>query len=93
MKKVILGIIIGFLLSLTTTIYASNAINAILIQAKIIINGEQKDLPSKMPIFSYNGSTYVPLRYLAENMDATVGYDSNTTTITVNHSGNGQTFG
>ena len=57
-------------------------------QIKILVNGEEfkpKDVNGNdVLVFAYNGTTYAPLRALAEAYGLVVGYDSAANTATVN---------
>lgn len=48
----------------------------------IKINNVSK-MPKQEP-FTYNGTTYVPLRYISDNLGAEVGWDAKTQIITIN---------
>lgn len=54
---------------------------------KLEINGNNTELTDangkKVEPFTYNGTTYVPIRAVAENMGSYVGYDANTKTAIV----------
>ena len=50
-----------------------------------MVNGKQVKLDA--PPFIQNGRTFVPLRFIGENLDATVGYDAKTQTITIVYPG------
>ncbi len=81
MKKILLGIAIGIFLTVSTTVYASDSIQALLFPAKIKINGQEKKLDSEYQILNVNGHAYVPIRYVAENIGINIGYDDNSRTI------------
>ncbi|KRE57451.1 stalk domain-containing protein [Paenibacillus sp. Soil750] len=68
MKKFILGLLIGIGLAMTTAVFASESIQALLFPAKIKINGQEKKLDSEYQILNVNGHAYVPIRYVAENL-------------------------
>jgi len=93
-KFIILGLIIGILLSGSVVFAANNEYLLSLFQAKIIVNGIEK-LGSDKPFqyfngqtyvptsLIYNGTTYVPLRFFSEALDQPVKYESKTKTIYV----------
>ncbi|HWO95590.1 stalk domain-containing protein [Paenibacillus ehimensis] len=81
MKKILLGMIIGTLLTVSTTLYASSSIQAIIFPAKIKVNGQEKHLDDGYQILNVNGHAYVPIRYVAENTGINVGYDDVSQTI------------
>jgi hypothetical protein len=84
MKKFILGIVCGVALTATTAVYASDTIQAYLFPAKFVINGETKNLDG-YDTLNYKGSTYVPIRFIAESMGSKVAYEDATKTITVDN--------
>lgn len=84
MKKFILGLTCGIVLMASTAVYASNTIQAYLFSAKFVINGQDKTPPGDQ-VLNYNGSVYVPVRYVAENLGETVAYDDVSKTITIDN--------
>ena len=83
---------------LTTAIVGSISISALAASGamtisvdpiNIQVNGETfapKDVNGKsVPVFAYNGTTYAPLRALAEAYGLEVGYDANSNMATVNN--------
>ncbi|MCY9696084.1 stalk domain-containing protein [Paenibacillus alginolyticus] len=85
MKKFVLGLICGIGLTATTAVYAADTIQAYLFPAKFVFNGQDKELNSEYTTLNYNGHAYVPIRFVAENMGATVGYDDELKKITVDY--------
>lgn len=73
MKKFILGLIVGAVIFSGTRINASDVLNVVLFPAKLIINGEPVTMSDGV-ILNYNGSAYVPVRFVAESLNARVGY-------------------
>lgn len=67
MKKVVLGIVIGFALSIVSTIYAEPTVQYILTKVNypIVVDGKVYQ-GNNNPVLNYNGTTYVPLRAVAE---------------------------
>jgi hypothetical protein len=55
---------------------------AVLFPVKYLIHGETKTPDATL---NYNGRAYVPIRFLAENMNEVVTYDEKTKTITVDN--------
>lgn len=81
MKKVLLGMAIGMLLTVSTAVYASDGIQALIFPVKIKINGQEKQLMDDYQILNVDGHAYVPIRYVAENVGINVGYDDVNQTI------------
>lgn len=80
MKKK-LALLAGTLaLSFSIGVYAENKVN-------LIINGKKIDTDIQI----VNGSSYVPLRVVSENLGANVQWDANTKTITITSPGNAGT--
>lgn len=83
MKKFILGLIVGICIAVPASLYAENVqqitayINP---DVKITVEGEP--LVLEEPAILYNQRTYLPLRWVAENvMGMTVGWDQETQTV------------
>jgi len=60
MKKIIVGVIIGFIISFSVQTFASEAITALRATFDVYVAGQK--LNTDKPILSVNGSTYLPLR-------------------------------
>ena len=50
-------------------------------EATLVFNGEEKALPEGQSLFIYNGSSYVPVRFLAESVGTEIGWDPTTKTV------------
>jgi len=85
MKKFFVGVVVGAVLATGTTVAASDSLKAMLFPVKLVINGETKETSSEVPVVNINGSTYVPLRFMAEAMDATVGWQEESQTVKVDY--------
>lgn len=94
LKPFVVGIIVGTLISGSAVFAANNDYVLSLFQAKIVINGAEKQGSDKpFQYFNgqtyvptsliYNGTTYVPLRFFSEALDQPVKYETKTTTIFV----------
>jgi len=59
LKKFLLGLTCGIVLTATTAVYASNTINAILFPAKYIFNGQEKKLDSEYVTLNMNSESTV----------------------------------
>ncbi|MBU5677761.1 copper amine oxidase N-terminal domain-containing protein [Alkaliphilus sp. MSJ-5] len=80
------GVIVGGAVFGSAGVYAAskgslievfnNVVKTIIIDGEDKTPKEQKDMP-----FVYNGTTYVPIRYISESMDKKVSWDGNTGTI------------
>lgn len=82
MKKIFLGFLIGLILSMTSVVFAGNEITAFFTNFNFIVNGETKQL-DKQPIL-VNGSSYLPVRAVAEMLGYEVIYHGDTQTIEFN---------
>jgi hypothetical protein len=83
MKKFILGLLCGAMLAASATVYASDEIRALLFPVKFQFNGESRETGSRFAVLNYEGHTYVPVRFMADNLGAGASYDKVTGTISV----------
>jgi hypothetical protein len=81
MKKIILGIIVGIVVTMSTNVLAASDLLAKYASLKFIIDGESKTL-SNQPVL-INGSTYLPLREIGTLLDYKVDYNGKSKTITL----------
>lgn len=78
-KSFIVGVLCGAIFMLTTSVFASNVMDAIIFPSKItffLANGLTKDvqLQEDEEVLNYNHKAYVPLRLFAESSGAHVTY-------------------
>ncbi|WP_426449871.1 stalk domain-containing protein [Paenibacillus sp. S-38] len=83
MKKFVLGLLCGAGLAFSAAAYASEEIRAVLFPVQFEFNGEKVETPSRFAVLNYNGHTYVPLRYMAENLGAGAVYREEDKTVAV----------
>jgi len=80
MKKFMIGLICGIVLSVSTVVFASGSIQAVLFPSKISfhVNNAVKEMDGAgdNAVLNYNNKTYIPLRAFSEAMGATVTYDA-----------------
>jgi hypothetical protein len=85
MKSLFVGLIIGIILTASmSTVFASTIKNYVLLQTKynIIINGKDyKD--DKLPILTYNGNTYAPMRSMLAAAGLNVNFNSETKIVNI----------
>ncbi|MDP5274699.1 copper amine oxidase N-terminal domain-containing protein [Chengkuizengella axinellae] len=88
--KFITGFVLGALLFGSIGVYASgsNLIEVFYSIKDIKINNESS-MPEQEP-FIYNGTTYVPLRYVSEALDYEVEWDAESKAILIGNAGEGQ---
>ncbi len=85
MKKFLTGLLCGLLLATSTAVFASDTIQTVIMDAKFKFDGVVRELDDDNRIvLNYNGSAYVPVRFVAENAGKLVGYDAATQTISIN---------
>ncbi|PWV95698.1 copper amine oxidase-like protein [Paenibacillus cellulosilyticus] len=65
----------------TAVSYASDLVQAHLSNGAIYINNEKKELPSGQSVMNVNGSTYVPIRFISEQLHNIVGYDAQSKSV------------
>ncbi|EKN62808.1 copper amine oxidase N-terminal domain-containing protein [Schinkia azotoformans] len=83
-KQFIAGVIVGGVLLSGGNVLANNAsLPSITNWVKYKINGEAKALPSGYTTLNYEGHTYVPTRFIAEQLGADVEWDDQTKTVTI----------
>ncbi len=95
MKRKVLSFLSGVLCAIVifglpvTAIVANNGLTIVCYPIKVLVNGEifqPKDANSNdAPVFTYNGTTYAPLRAPAEAYGPEVGYDGSRNLATVNN--------
>lgn len=84
-SSLFLGIVIGALIFGSAVAYAyESQIYVSFLPLKYYFNGEQKFPSGDQVGFVYNGSTYVPLRFIAESLGQSVNWDGNTSSIFIN---------
>lgn len=76
MKKFILVLVCGLLLAGSSAAFAANSIQALLFPAAFEINDSVVPLGKDYKAVSIDGHAYVPVRFVAENLGATIGYDA-----------------
>ncbi len=81
MKKNIISFILGAVIFSTITAYATNGnlIEVFYNVKQIVVNGSTYS-PQQKP-FIYNGSVYVPLRFIGQSFGKKVSWDSNIKTV------------
>ncbi|MHA6482857.1 stalk domain-containing protein [Paenibacillus sp. strain BS8-2] len=77
MKKIITGILIGFILAMSSTVFAESVKEFILTRASYpIYVGGQEFKNNDLPVLNYEGSTYVPLKAVGDLLKAGVSWNS-----------------
>jgi len=80
MKKVTIALALGLLLgSATTAIAATDTVQAALTKFKIVVNGQEQQLKSSPVVI--NGSSYLPVREVAELLGHDVSFDKGTISL------------
>lgn len=78
------GAILATTISVSADMIAGRPVTAIIPdKIAVRINGEYKNVPSEYTILNYGNYNYMPYRYVAESLGATVNYDGITDTIEV----------
>jgi cyclophilin family peptidyl-prolyl cis-trans isomerase len=81
-KSLLVGIAIGVTLSGTVVSASGSTIEVYFKNLRMMFDGVEK-APEDKPVFIYEGTTYVPLRFIGESMGKLVQYDANNETIWV----------
>ncbi|UKS27353.1 copper amine oxidase N-terminal domain-containing protein [Paenibacillus sp. HWE-109] len=84
MKKFIIGVVVGSILSLSSVVVASDSVQAYLFEVYFTINGRNTAIEKDYSVLNYNGSTYVPVRFIAEQLGASVDYNAINKEIAIN---------
>jgi hypothetical protein len=66
-----------------TIIHFAKRIELWINKTKCFVNGVEKAMPSNVPPRILFNRTYVPLKFIADELDASVLWDSKTQTITI----------
>lgn len=82
-KGLVMGIVIGAVLMLSTSLYASTVTRFILVNAQypILVDGALYE--GDRPILNYEGSTYVPLRALSELLNVNISWNEATRQVEI----------
>lgn len=78
MKKLMWGLVCSVVLASSSVALASNSIQAFLFPVQIEINDSAVSMPKDYKVLQVDGRAYVPIRFVAENLGATIDYDSST---------------
>ncbi len=82
MKKFISGLIIGLVLATATSVTAAGGILAQFADFNLVVNGQAKVLQTKPLV--YNGTSYLPVREMANLVGYDVTYKADSQTIELN---------
>lgn len=85
MKKFVLGLTLGLILSVYTVSYASNEFKAILFPVTYLFNGSEKLMPSDYQTLNMDGHTYVPTRFIAEQTGSYITFNDANKTIEIQY--------
>jgi hypothetical protein len=83
LKKFILGLSCGLAIACSSVAFASGPIQALLFPASFEINGNNIGINNDYKILNLDGHAYVPIRFIAENLGATIDYDAESQKIFV----------
>lgn len=85
MKRTIIALVLGMLIGSSATALAANTetVQAVFAEFKIMINGQEKQLQTTPLVVE--GTSYLPVREVANLLGAKVGYDDASRTITLNN--------
>jgi hypothetical protein len=85
LKKFILGLSLGLAIACSSVAFASGSIQALLFPVIFEINGSNIGLNNDYKVLNVDGHAYVPIRFIAENLGATIDYDAESQKIFVNN--------
>ncbi|MFD0677242.1 MULTISPECIES: stalk domain-containing protein [unclassified Paenibacillus] len=75
MKKFVLGLCCGLFIACSSIAFASDSIHALLFPAHFEINGSKISMNDEYKVLNVDGHAYVPVRFVAEQLGATIDYD------------------
>ncbi|NOU98767.1 stalk domain-containing protein [Paenibacillus planticolens] len=75
MKKFVLGLCCGFVMASSCVAIASDSIQALLFPASFEINGSKISLDDDYKVLNVDGHAYVPIRFVAEHLGATIDFE------------------
>src|SRR5660397_31273 len=84
-KGLILGIIIGAVLMLPISSFASSLTQFILVNAQYPIIVDDNLYEGDLPILNYEGSTYVPLKTMSELLDVNIFWNETLRQVKITH--------
>lgn len=89
MKKFITGFTLGALIFSSSIIYAASGSTLLEVyyNVKDMKINNKSNMPTERP-FIYNGTTFVPIRYIAENLGQQVLWDNENQTVKINNCDN-----
>lgn len=84
-KSAAMGFVAGALCMVSVTAFAaySDVTAKLFNDVTFKFDGVAKASPSDQPVLNYNGYTYVPIRYVSDNLGATINYDIATRVIDI----------
>ena len=83
MRKYAIGFIFGIILASVSVVFAGNSITATIFPVKYVFNDKVVTLPDGYKTLNFEGRTYVPVRFIGENLNAVITYDGTTKTLRV----------
>jgi hypothetical protein len=84
-RRFVIGLLCGAIFSLSTIASAKPNFKVEVFPAKFLFNHKAVDMPADYQVFNEQGRAYVPIRFLAENMQSYIHYNSQTETIEVQY--------
>lgn len=79
MKKIVIALALGLLIGSAATAFASDKVQAVFAEFKLLVNGIEKQLETNPLVV--DGTSYLPVREIAGLLGAEVSYDDATRTI------------
>lgn len=91
-KGLVIGALLGSAITGTAAYASGTSIEVLFRPIKFLFDGVEKK-PSEGTAFQYEGSTYVPLRFVSESLGKEVGWDEATGTVTIDEPGSRNVLG
>lgn len=90
MKKFTTGLLAGIMLTSSVTVFAANGrmIEVFDNVKRVVVNNVEKPFDKNNAPFVYNGTTYVPLKFVADTLGEAVSWDGKTGTVFIGETSN-----
>jgi hypothetical protein len=85
LKRSLIILIILLFLPVQQALGEAKTIQAYLFPVKLLMEGKEITMPEEYAVLNYNNHIYLPIRYVAENLQFLISYIQENNTITIDH--------